>query len=110
MAAHLEIMSHQFGYAIGWFDDEDGDVAGDLCLGEHVSDDEEHRIASLAASEFSPDNRDQGVFVWDSKSRATKALLLARSMVKAYKDGKPWPDWAKTAVSEGWKPPKGWEP
>lgn len=57
-----------------------------------------------------------GVSAYEMGSRnlASSLLSVARAAVKQAKSewtaNVPWPDWAKTALAQGWKPPKGWKP
>lgn len=49
-------------------------------------------------------------FVWERRSDAAAALKLIKAGVAARKAQRPMPEWARTAIANGWKPPKGWTP
>jgi hypothetical protein len=108
MSEYLEVIDRDHAFAIGWFDDEEG-LEGDLCLGEECND-KEHNVATEAAKTTHCRTGSSNVLLWDTMREAKGALQLARIAVKEYRTNKPWPDWAKTAVANGWKPPKGWTP
>ena len=124
MASKLAIDSGRYGFWIGWWDDEDDMMAGDLRLGEvlpvspkdSVEDQkgcEEHNfITDEVRKEVPPDYIDNEAFCWDTENRVKKALGVARRALKAFKSHykKPWPEWALRAHAAGWRPPKGWKP
>ncbi len=43
---------------------------------------------------------------WETEAEARVALRVAK---EALKQERPLPEWAKTALAEGWKAPKGWK-
>jgi len=52
---------------------------------------------------------------WYSRKKANKTLREAKTRTKLFMEGdgqdtQQWPEWAQTALSHGWKPPKGWTP
>jgi hypothetical protein len=49
-------------------------------------------------------------FRFDSTSVAREALRAVNARLNLDKANKPLPEWAKKALAEGWKPPKGWSP
>jgi hypothetical protein len=49
-------------------------------------------------------------FWWESQSAARAALTKVKAMAQVTLSEVPWPEWAKTALANGWKPPKGWKP
>lgn len=106
------------GYSIGWWNADDGDIG--LMLGESPKwltapapakrEDWECWAAERAAAEAKPDEgggAKRKAFVWYSKAAAQAALRLAKGALKAERE---MPEWAKTALLEGWKAPKGWKP
>jgi len=71
-------------------------------------DDWEHWAACKAIREMDrPPKRDSVGFCWDTQSGANAALRIARA---ALKFERPLPEWASTAIANGWKAPKGWKP
>ena len=49
-------------------------------------------------------------FVFPEKKLASSVLRQIKVELQAWRSGKPWPEWAKTAAAAGWKPPKNWHP
>jgi len=66
----------------------------------------DHWAASKAVMGLPGSDRDDTSTFWETEAGARVALRLAKA---ALKQVKPLPDWAKTALAEGWKPPKGWK-
>lgn len=66
----------------------------------------DHWAASKAVMGLPGADRDGTSTFWETEAAARVALRLAKA---ALKQVKPLPDWAKTALAEGWKPPKGWK-
>lgn len=111
----LAIFENRGGYTyyIGWlcWDDEFGDDEG-LRLGEgRNSEFADHHAAEEAVKDMK-DGREgeDGPFWWESRSGAQKALKVAKEAVKLAAEKRPLPEWAKKALAEGWKAPKGWKP
>jgi hypothetical protein len=108
------------GYALYWV--VDGDLGGEVGEitpsrrkpGSVESDgDRELRLAFEAAKPFADDHPRNRGFVFETMARAKQADAAVRAAFKAdaaEQAGKPWPDWAKTAAANNWKPPKGWKP
>ena len=100
----------QEGYVVAW--DDDG-YAG-TWLGYHrVGEDEHDRASQAAAAAVEPCAQTPCGYVWNERKDAMRALRAARAEVKivrAEKAQRPWPEWAKTAAAEDWKPPRGWHP
>ena len=66
-----------------------------------------HKIAAESKGVYR-ENPKSGPFYWESKKQADTAL---EQIKMAWKNRKtPLPDWAKKALTEGWKPPHGWNP
>lgn len=112
---HLVVHDEGPGWRISWFIAEDGDIGG--CLGQDEDDGLgdppsnrdvwEHWIASKVAREAkTAPVRDYAGFYWETE-REAKAVL--RQIKEVMKQDRPLPEWAKTALAEGWKPPKGWK-
>lgn len=68
-------------------------------------DDWEDWCANKVAREANAE-RDRKGFFWDSAAAASAVL---RQIREALKQDRPLPEWAKTALAEGWKAPKGWK-
>lgn len=119
-------------YGIAWWLDEEGDMGTsigesqewtweefqdeDLTLEEARIWFECERLAGedLAAERAWKNSLGCGI-EWESKARAAKVLKEAKAQAKQYldslgQDPTEWPQWAQTALSQGWKPPKGWKP
>lgn len=100
-------------WRIQWEDPDDG-LGGYLCqsrkdgYGEAPSDREEweHWAASKAARGATGVKYDGTSAYWETKNEATGALRLARAALKQERE---LPAWAKTALEQGWKPPRGWK-
>lgn len=116
-----------------WLADEDdtGAVIGDECSGDQrpllliwarnleqgkvPEEDIEHYAATVGAAShkrtemYTGGGSDFG-FYWTSKKDAQQALRLAQLRIKEVNANTPWPQWARDAVVNGWKPPKGWKP
>jgi hypothetical protein len=108
----LSIFETRDGYVyyIGWlcWEDDYGDEEG-LRLGEGDGADlDDHHAAEEAVKDMKDGREQGGVFFWESRSSAAKALKVAKEAIKNREH--PLPDWAKTALAEGWKAPKGWKP
>lgn len=110
MATTLEIVERGYNFYLAWF--EDGDEGGFLGqdpldgTGDPPTDrdDWEHWAASKAVSSA---ERDSYGFTWESERAAKSALALARA---ALNYERPLPEWAQTALANGWKAPRGWKP
>ncbi len=114
MADKLVVVEEKYLYYIQWELDDGDDLGAYLCqnkmdgTGEVPTDRQEweHWTASGAVR-----NTEGGAFdfkgaYWESEKQAIAALRIAK---EALKQERPMPDWAKTALAAGWKPPKGWK-
>jgi hypothetical protein len=131
MRDRLELVESKIGYQIQWYlgdDQEEGAALGDSMgitetidrfvervqaeMDSDAMQQFEHYVAELAACKSTGclRNVSSGVLYWETKNEATVALRAARLAVKLYQANIPWPEWAKTAVANGWKAPKGWKP
>lgn len=106
-----EFSDYEFG--IGWL--EDGEC--DAHLGQSTDDgkgpapkereDWEWWIASKIMLEMGATRSDRRTaYVFDSRSAATAAMQRIKL---EFSQERPMPDWAKKALAEGWKAPKGWK-
>lgn len=109
MREHLAVVNYSNDYRIAWIleDGEEGLVLGPAETG-HGSD-VESRAASIALEDIGTESDAEG-FYWDSLSAAKRALSVAKAAAKAAIANIPYPEWAKTAIANGWKPPRGWKP
>jgi hypothetical protein len=106
----LDVIEFGRYWCIAWI--IDGDTGA--LLGEPLPDDD-HRAATAAAKgaaidalvTHGPNNQ---VLHWESERAARVALRVARAAVRAFRDGRPLPGWAKKALAAGWRAPKGWKP
>lgn len=112
----LQVFEGNFGFYVAWFlaDECDGGARlGDGYSGrsrpppENREDYEcwlSERVAyEIAADAYVPG---RGVYLWDSRTEASRVLRVINERLKQPRD---LPDWAKKALAEGWKPPKGWQ-
>ena len=51
--------------------------------------------------------KDEDGYFWESKRLVKSALVQIEAGLRQQA---PWPDWARAAVENGWKAPKGWRP
>ena len=126
MADRLIVMDSTEGFCIAWYLQEEGDtgaVIGEMRWGEVTkfegSKDPDERLWFLAErlcqeeARLHPDElvqyRARG-YTWDSRARAALMLKRIKAQFQAQESGRPLPEWAKTAMAAGWKPPKGWKP
>lgn len=54
--------------------------------------------------------RDSDGFGWESQRDAKDALRRIKAAIKIGLSKRPWPQWAKEALKNGWRAPKGWQP
>jgi len=117
---HLFITDGDHGqYRLQWYIaeyDDYGSIVGEGSPPEFVerdSDDEDALVnwecwkSHEVAAKSKGVQKDSGGFYWESKSLAQAALKLINAELKA---DRPLPEWAKTAIANGWKAPKGWKP
>jgi len=95
-------------------DDGEIDLGATLCenkndgLGKQPTDrgDWEHWMACKTVRELPNFQRDDRGAYFESQAEAKNALAIVKL---ALKQDRPMPQWAKTALAEGWKAPKGWK-
>jgi hypothetical protein len=123
------------GDHVSWYDNEDGEggtVGQELkcsiaVLGERAGkakakrdgDEYEYLMVEIAAQEWCS-ALDAGVtkclygYEFETAALARKFLVAMRAAAKAAKHSfssdVEYPEWARTALAAGWKPPKGWKP
>ena len=107
----LIIEDNRGEYNIAWWLAEDEDIGGRLGEGGRKP----HKATcETSAAEIAVWNSATGMsggqLYWESKKEAQVALALAKRAVAEFEGAKPWPEWAKQAQANGWKPPKGWTP
>lgn len=116
-ASQLIIDDNGYRYRLTWLvgDDMGGYLGQDTTDGVGEADPTwdvdtwEHWLASRAVLGSTGLQRDDLSFWWETLKGARAALKLAREALKQPRD-RPMPEWAKTALEAGWKPPKGWRP
>jgi hypothetical protein len=104
----LKVYNHNQVYRIGWYIPEDQEIGATLGEDTNVKDlpaDDEHAVATKYLLSIECEIDSFG-FYWTSKSAAIKTLREIKAQFK----NKEYPDWAKKALVEGWKPPKNWKP
>ena len=123
----LEVVDTGFEFRLQWWIPENEDYGATVGESgkEPVKDadtDLEWYTAEMVAFKLyraKPDSDTFGLdkkgFRWASKSAATKVLAQIKAETRAALQSnkgseKGWPEWATTALSNGWKPPKGWKP
>jgi len=100
-------------YGIGWL--EDGDC--DAHLGQSPDDgdgpepqEREHwewwKASKIVLDMGAVRSSVSYAYVFDAKARADAALKRIKLELA---QERPMPDWAKKALDEGWKAPKGWK-
>lgn len=113
----LDLTDDHKGYRLAWFFEEEGEFGAVLGEDSNILDKAkpnaaeereawEYYTANKLAQETGPE-RDQVGFYWESQSAARGVLRVIRATFKAETS---LPEWAKTALENGWKPPKGWKP
>mgnify|MGYP003494096662 FL=1 len=114
MADQLVVDEDRRGYfRITWYLADEGEMGatlgdgGDIGQGEAPTEraDYEHWLACKTCHE-SGAARDGNGFHRESEKNARVVL---RQIREALKQDRPLPEWAKTALAAGWKPPKGWK-
>lgn len=106
------VLDDDGSYRIVWElheEQEIGATLGDSGPGKPLDPKGEHEAAEAAVWDMA-DGRDNAGLYWESKGAAQKALVIARRAIAEFSGAKPWPEWAKMAQANGWKPPKGWTP
>lgn len=109
----------QLGYVLVWLDTEDREYGAKI--GERgllhnpptdVDDPEwDDKMATyLAGQDYTANYNTLCGFWWERKSEAARCLARIKNEWKIALSKRPWPEWAQTALREGWKPPKGWSP
>lgn len=53
---------------------------------------------------------DGGFYSFESEAQAAGVISRGKSTTKMQLSDIPWPEWAQTALANGWKAPKGWKP
>lgn len=113
---YLDVAYLHGQYYIAWWIPEDSDFG--LFLANRTTkaeDGEETFIAirtcvgffSLKKLDLPKEGHD---FVFESERQARECLRIINAELHWWRSKKPIPDWAKMALSQGWKPPDGWKP
>lgn len=113
-SAKLVVHEDDWKFRLAWeFED---DIGGTICdEAEYKKYSEENQpedretwecwIASTIAKQSAAEHDSFG-FYWKSLSDARKVL---NQIKLRFKQDRPLPEWAKTALAAGWKAPKGWK-
>lgn len=111
----LGILEHGYALCIGWWLPDEGDfgliLTNDWKDGQ--DDSGETNVAVRVCRDYFEKNRltiPRGEFEFESMRQAKECLRLINAELFYWQKKKPLPDWAKTALAEGWSPPKGWSP
>lgn len=132
----LQEVAVRLGSCVVWVEDgEEGAFVGqdhrgygpadlkrlaDKALADRNLDTYEYYVVELAARDllgrtsginYEPN---PGAYTAETSSAAKKLLQTCRAAKKRakleFEANAPMPEWAKTALDQGWKPPKGWKP
>lgn len=112
MASKLVVVEEKYKYRIQW--EEDDDLGGYLCQDEKDGEGDppkdreswEHWSASKAVRHLEGIQFDSFSGYWEEERLARAALQIAKEALKQERE---LPEWATTALAQGWKPPKGWK-
>jgi hypothetical protein len=110
---YLAIDERSYDSRIAWYDPVDGEFG--LYLANEKLNNWENDTAIEALRGFF---KTKGLelpfrgqeFSFETMALAREALRHINARLNLNKKEKPLPDWAKKALDEGWKPPKGWIP
>ena len=110
----LKIIDSYEGYALQWDNKEDGGgLLGDC---DYPLEDVCEKAGLEAVLKMAQSLEKKGLagvepVIWfENLSDAKHALSLANEVMLLKQEDKKWPEWALTAISNGWGPPKGWKP
>lgn len=106
---------YRLQYRLQWYIAEDDDYG--LTIGEEKfsakppenREEYETWVAHKVCNELKQlgdAQKDRDGFFWESKADANYAL---RTVNLELKQERPLPEWAKMAIKNGWKAPKGWK-
>lgn len=112
----LVVVDGDYRWFLQWYLADDGEMGlsiGELKnkeLGDEPEDREdwENWIAHKIAEKSQGVYRQDGVLFWDSRRAAQGALKQIKLAWKTRV--RELPEWARTALDAGWKPPKDWKP
>ena len=109
---YWECYDEELGWELGAALGERLDVSGIIGVPRLDRGDWEWVTAETAAAEFCKEHgvlhSARGPWEFDSFSQAKKCLRHVKLALKQ-DQGRELPEWAKTALAAGWKPPKGWK-
>lgn len=114
MADKLVVVERYSRYHIQWELDDGDDMGATLCesSGDGIGpaptnrDDWLHWIACKTVRELPGFSKSANGAMFDTEKEARNALRIVK---EAMKQDRQMPDWAKQALENGWKPPKGWK-
>ncbi len=114
MADKLVVVEEDYRWLIQWELDDGEDLGGYLCQSKDDGEGSppadrgewEHWAASKAVRSAPAVNlKGSAGAWWESEKEARAALRIAN---EAIKQERALPEWAHTALAQGWKPPRGW--
>jgi regulator of RNase E activity RraB len=112
----LKIYEHGSVFRIGWYIPEDEDFGATLgedlsCIEYYDDTDLDHVIITKYLMSKKDIEIDGFGYYWESRSAASKILKELKDylVVAMASQKKELPEWALTALENGWKPPKGWK-
>lgn len=126
----LDLTYRRGRFGISWFDDENGEGAAlggdsEACSRPAPPLEDQEAWENWTAEKIACASEcecDAHGFSWETEARAKRVLVLIKKefvfgaakrkhivRAKAAKQ-RPHPQWAQTALAEGWTPPKGWKP
>lgn len=100
------VYEEEFGEDIGSYLGDMWDTVKDLKEAPVEREMNEIWLAEHTAYRFNP-NIDS-YFYWNTRAQALDVLRAVRFALKNI--DRPLPEWAKEALSHGWKAPRGWKP
>jgi hypothetical protein len=115
--AYLVVWSHSIprigsAYCLQWmFPDDEGGLFGECEYDEPVEKAGYDACLKMIAELEPKQLAGRKPWFWFERlSDAKSALALTNATMLAAQENKEWPEWASTAVANGWKAPKGWKP
>jgi len=107
---YLVVEDGRRALVIAWYDPVEGDTGLILDTRESRPEEDETAIAIEACKRFFDEHKLEytNTFEFQREKTAKECLRFVNAELWAWKSNRPWPEWAKTAIANGWSPPKGW--